>query len=171
MLRCRADLAGVRGLAAAWAARAGLPPRRVSDVVIAVGELAVNTLAHNSGPGTLTLWGTGSEVICQVHDMGEMTDPLAGKLRACANAKDGYEFQQLARSSTDGSAGGRLILVAGRKRGVLVGAAAVGTGADDWISEASVAIRGQVPVRVLADVVHPYPTNAQACEIPLRQLP
>ncbi len=72
------------------------------------------------------------------------------------------DLQELARTSMDGSAGGRLILVAGRQGGVLVGASAVGTGADDWISEAGVANRGQAPVRVLADVVHPFPTNASS---------
>jgi anti-sigma regulatory factor (Ser/Thr protein kinase) len=81
MLRYRADLARVRSFAAAWAARAGLPPHRVGDLVIAVGELIANTLAHTNEPGQLTLWTTGSEVICQVHDIGEITDPLAGKLR------------------------------------------------------------------------------------------
>lgn len=103
--------------------------------------------------------------------------PLAGVGMTQSQAREAgldvavaaMDLQELARSSTDGSAGGRLILVADRTRGVLVGAAAVGTGADDWISEASVAIRAQVPVRVLADVVHPFPTNAQAYEIPLRE--
>jgi len=81
VLRYRADLASVRSFAAGRAARAGLPPHRVGDLVIAVGELAANTLAHTNEPGQLMLWTTGSEVICQVHDIGEITDPLAGKLR------------------------------------------------------------------------------------------
>lgn len=81
VLRYRADLARVRSFAAAWAARAGLPPHRVGDLVISVGELTANTLAHTDEPGQLTLWATGSEVICQVHDIGQITDPQAGKLR------------------------------------------------------------------------------------------
>jgi anti-sigma regulatory factor (Ser/Thr protein kinase) len=80
-LRYRDDLAGVRDFTATRARRAGLPPRRVGDLVIAVGELAANTLAHTSGPGTLTLWATGSEIICQVNDTGHITDPLAGRLK------------------------------------------------------------------------------------------
>jgi anti-sigma regulatory factor (Ser/Thr protein kinase) len=66
---------------ASRAQRAGLPPRRVGDLVIAVGELAANTFAHTSGPGTVTLWATESEIICQVNDSGHISDPLAGRLK------------------------------------------------------------------------------------------
>jgi dihydrolipoamide dehydrogenase len=36
--------------------------------------------------------------------------------------------------------------------------------------EAAVAIRGEVPIAVLADVVHPFPTFVQGYEVPLREL-
>jgi anti-sigma regulatory factor (Ser/Thr protein kinase) len=80
-LRYRDDLAGVRDFAASRARRAGLPPRRVGDLVIAVGELAANTFAHTSGRGTLTLWVGDSEIVCQVNDSGHISDPLAGTLK------------------------------------------------------------------------------------------
>jgi anti-sigma regulatory factor (Ser/Thr protein kinase) len=73
-------VACVRDFAASRAQRAGLPPRRVGDLVIAVGELAGNTLTHTSGPGTVTVWVAGSEIVCQVDDSGHITDLLAGRL-------------------------------------------------------------------------------------------
>ena len=78
--------------------------------------------------------------------------------------------RRLPRVNTDGTPGGVLILVADRARELLAGAAAVGPGADEWISEAGVAIRASVPLRMLADVVHPFPTFAQSYEVPLRDL-
>jgi anti-sigma regulatory factor (Ser/Thr protein kinase) len=80
-LQYRDDLAGVRDFAASRAQRAGLPPRRVGDLVIAVDELAANTLTHTSGPGTVTLWSAESEITCQVNDSGHITDLLAGRLK------------------------------------------------------------------------------------------
>jgi anti-sigma regulatory factor (Ser/Thr protein kinase) len=87
--RYQANLAEVRMFTAAQALRAGLPPGRANDLVIAVAELAANTLIHTSGPGTLTIWATDDGVICQVQDQGQITDPQAGMARPAPDAAGG----------------------------------------------------------------------------------
>ena len=77
---------------------------------------------------------------------------------------------EVARAASDGTAGGRLVLVADRARRVLVGAAAIGPHADDWLPEATLAIRAQVPLDVLADVVHAFPTYGEVFEPPVQEL-
>ena len=89
VLHYRANLAEVRKFTAARALRAGLPPGRVNDLVIAVSELAANTWVHTSGPGTLTMWVTDDEVICQVQDQGQITDPQAGMIHHVPDAPGG----------------------------------------------------------------------------------
>jgi len=80
-LEYRRDLRPVRALVAATAQRAGLPPARCTDLVIAGSEVAANTLRHTRGPGIVRLWVTDGEVLCQFEDSGFITDPLAGHCR------------------------------------------------------------------------------------------
>jgi anti-sigma regulatory factor (Ser/Thr protein kinase) len=80
-MRFRDDQAAVRAFTASQARSAGLSSEGVTDLLIAVGELAANTLSHTAGEGTLTVWTTPEEIICEVHDNGWIADPLAGTLR------------------------------------------------------------------------------------------
>lgn len=80
-LTYRDDQAGVRRFAATQARRAGLSSKRAADVVIAVGELAANTLIHTTGKGVVTSWVAAETLICQVSDSGQIDDPLAGTFR------------------------------------------------------------------------------------------
>ena len=71
------DLAPVRSFVASKARCAGLTPPRSTDLVLAASELAANTLHHTDGGGTVQFWRVREEIVCQVADTGQITDPLA----------------------------------------------------------------------------------------------
>jgi anti-sigma regulatory factor (Ser/Thr protein kinase) len=73
------ELVSVRALVAGRATVAGLAADRVSDLVLAVDELATNTIRHGAGRGVLRVWSSVTDVICQIEDPGHITDPLAGR--------------------------------------------------------------------------------------------
>jgi pyruvate/2-oxoglutarate dehydrogenase complex dihydrolipoamide dehydrogenase (E3) component len=54
--------------------------------------------------------------------------------------------------------------------GVLVGGVAVGPDAATWMAEVTLAIRGKLPVALLADVVHAFPTYGEALQAAFREL-
>jgi dihydrolipoamide dehydrogenase len=81
-----------------------------------------------------------------------------------------HELKALARAVTDGEERGHLVLVADRDRRILLGASALGAHADEWIAEAALAIRAEVPLSVLADTVHAFPTFSEAYDPLYRRL-
>ena len=54
--------------------------------------------------------------------------------------------------------------------GVLAGGVAVGPDAATWMAEVTLAIRAKIPVTVLADVVHAFPTYGEALQAAFRDL-
>ena len=80
------------------------------------------------------------------------------------------ELSEVSRNSTDGENGGLLILAANLAKGTLIGASAIGPHADEWMAEATLAIRAEISLAVLEDVVHAFPTFGEAFEVPLREL-
>jgi pyruvate/2-oxoglutarate dehydrogenase complex dihydrolipoamide dehydrogenase (E3) component len=66
---------------------------------------------------------------------------------------------------------GFLKLYADPDRRVLVGATAVGPEAGEWLQQATLAIRAEVPVEVVRDTIQPYPTYSEAVFFAARDLP
>jgi pyruvate/2-oxoglutarate dehydrogenase complex dihydrolipoamide dehydrogenase (E3) component len=90
----------------------------------------------------------------------------AGITLVCAGA----DLQTTARALVAGEDTGRVELYAHPDSKLLLGAAAVGPNAPDWMGEVTVAIRAGVPLPVLADTVHAFPTYSEALEPVLREL-
>jgi anti-sigma regulatory factor (Ser/Thr protein kinase) len=57
----------------------GLSPHRLTDLRIAVHELATNTILHAGGSGLLSIWKAGNHLVVQIDDGGRITDPLVGR--------------------------------------------------------------------------------------------
>jgi anti-sigma regulatory factor (Ser/Thr protein kinase) len=74
-------LAGIRDLVADRAKLCGLDATRAEDLVLAVHELAANSVRHGGGRGTFRLWRDGDALVCEVSDRGWITDPMAGRRR------------------------------------------------------------------------------------------
>ena len=74
-------LGSVRRAVAALAHRVGLEPRRATDFVLAVNELAANSVRHGGGHGSLRCWDDGRSLVGEVRDSGHIADPLVGRSR------------------------------------------------------------------------------------------
>ena len=83
------QLRRVRHYVAGRAEVAGLSAERASGLVLAVSEVATNSVIHGGGHGTLRVWTENGSLMCEVRDDGTLTDPLAGRVRPMPAQADG----------------------------------------------------------------------------------
>jgi anti-sigma regulatory factor (Ser/Thr protein kinase) len=72
-------LPAARRFVAGHATAASLAPPRVTELILAVNELAANAVEHGGGIGHLAVWAQHDHLICQISDDGHLIDPLAGR--------------------------------------------------------------------------------------------
>jgi len=69
---------------------AGLSRSRTDDLVLAVNELATNSVRYAGGGGDVRVWRDGTALICEVRDRGRIEHPLAGRVRPDENQEGGF---------------------------------------------------------------------------------
>ena len=74
-----ATWAGYAGWSGAESVELGIPEEAADDLVLCVDEIAGNSLLHGGGSGVLRVWGGPSTLICEVHRLRHIADPLAGR--------------------------------------------------------------------------------------------
>lgn len=85
------NLSEVRALAETQARSAGLAEDRIADFVIAVSEIAANTVRHARTQGSIEIWIDAGEIICEMRDGGVIPDPAsAGRQPPAADASGGH---------------------------------------------------------------------------------
>jgi anti-sigma regulatory factor (Ser/Thr protein kinase) len=65
---------------------AGLDGQSVTDTVLAVHEVAVNSLRHGGGQGELRGWADDRRLTFEISDRGHITSALVGRLRPVSGA-------------------------------------------------------------------------------------
>lgn len=86
----RSDLSQVRALVLRQAREAGLAEAKAQDLVLAVSEVAANTLRHTQSSGRLAIWHDENEIVCEIHDSGTIIDPNPGERKPAPGASGGH---------------------------------------------------------------------------------
>jgi anti-sigma regulatory factor (Ser/Thr protein kinase) len=84
------DLRAVRSSVARAAVEAGLSAARADDLVLAVNEVATNSVLHGGGTGSMRMWSTGDAVVCEIADAGRIDRPLLGRQRPDVGQTSGF---------------------------------------------------------------------------------
>ena len=74
-----ANLVDVRGVVGSFASDAGLTSSGAANLVLAVNEVATNSVTHGGGKGTFRIWRESGALSCEVRDQGQITNPLVDR--------------------------------------------------------------------------------------------
>lgn len=85
-----ANLSSIRRFVRVSSEAALLSPQRREELVLAVDELASNSIRHGGGSGVVRIWRDGEKVVCEVADRGRIDDPLAGRVERPPGSMGGY---------------------------------------------------------------------------------
>ena len=68
----------------------GLDRRRREECVLAVSEIATNSLVHGGGRGKFRCWVDDQRFVCEVIDTGHIDEPLVGRVRPIPGQVGGH---------------------------------------------------------------------------------
>jgi dihydrolipoamide dehydrogenase len=156
---------------------------RVADGVWAAGDVTgtghTHVARYQAGIAAANILGSARSADYRALPRAVYTDPsvfavgLTPQAAAAAGVTLTTASSALAdttRARLDTDDAGYVELYAEPDSGMLVGAAAIGPDAADWMAEITLAIRAEIPVNTLADVVHAFPTHGEVLEAALRAL-
>jgi anti-sigma regulatory factor (Ser/Thr protein kinase) len=80
----------LRETVARRARAAGVGDEKVAGLVLAVSEVATNTVVHGRGRGEAKVWIDDRWFLCELCGPGRITDPMVGRLRPTRGQMHGY---------------------------------------------------------------------------------
>jgi anti-sigma regulatory factor (Ser/Thr protein kinase) len=69
--------------------RDALGPQELSYLMLAITEVAGNSLVHGGGMGTVRAWATDGGAVCEIRDRGWIRQPLVGRTRPGLDRESG----------------------------------------------------------------------------------
>jgi anti-sigma regulatory factor (Ser/Thr protein kinase) len=84
------QIQAVRALVRRVSAECGLAADRITDLVLAVNEIATNSIRYGGGAGVLRMWIGDGSLMAEVADSGVIDEPLLGRVRPRLDQEGGH---------------------------------------------------------------------------------
>jgi anti-sigma regulatory factor (Ser/Thr protein kinase) len=83
------DLVALRRVTLGVGRRHRLEAEALDALVLAVREIAANSIRHGGGTGRLRIWVDGPSLVCELRDAGHISESMVGRLRPRPESEDG----------------------------------------------------------------------------------